>query len=435
MREKKTAAAVSESVPSAGREATRQMAPSSPDSDADSHDLESAPEPQSETVQHPVRLAPISNANSYTPVLASVLSPPIPVRGTDGTVRLAYELRVANATGVEMAIAGLSVLDPQNSDSVVASFAQDDVAANLFIPGCAEPTNVLGPAQSGLLWVNLTFPSIEAVPPVLDHLITVTTKAPQGLLTGKSIERVARSEVNLDAPVVIGPPVEGDRWIALGACCDSYHRFSAISLNGEWRLAERFAIDWVRVDKNYRLVSGDPKKNRNYPQYGSKLIAVADGVVLKVLDGVREQTPGKPRKDLTVETASGNYVMLDVGNGLVALYAHMKRGSVAVREGESVHRGQLIGLLGNSGNSDAPHLHFHLMAGRLALASDGVPYVIDSFLLKGRAVSSDDLISQLKTPAVPVEIQPVEDMGERKNLMPSNLSFIEFPSRPGDEKH
>jgi hypothetical protein len=61
--------------------------------------------------------------------------------------------------------------------------------------------------------------------------------------------------------------------------------------------------------------------------------------------------------------------------------------------------------------------------------------VIDSFMLKGRAVSSDDLISQLKTPAVPIEIQPVEDMGERRNLMPSNLSVIEFPSRPGDEKH
>ena len=162
---------------------------------------------------------------------------------------------------------------------------------------------------------------------------------------------------------------------------------------------------------------------------------MAEGLVSKVRDGIRDGTPGKPHKGLTSETTSGNYVILDLGYGVAALYAHMKRGSIAVREGEWVRKGQPLGLIGNSGNSDAPHLHFQVMTGQLALASDGVPYVLDSFTLKGRVASSDDLATQMKNPAVPLEIQAVEDMGERKNLMPSNLSFIGFPGGTGDEKH
>ena len=425
-----------ESVPSVRVDAIGQLTAASAESggDADSLDSNNASETPAETPARPARLGPVSTSNVYTPLLASVVSSPIPMRGSDGTVRLAYELKVANATGVDVAIKGVNVLDPLNSDAVALSLSEEDVAANLLVPGSTGLTSVLGPGQSGLLCVNAVFPAIETVPAVLDHLITVSTEGTKGVSSARSVERIARTEVNLDVPVTIGPPVEGDRWIAVAGCCDSYHRFSAIPLNGEWRLAERFAIDWVRLDKHYRLVTGDPKTNRSYPQYGSRLIAVADGLVSKVQDGIRDGIPGRPHKGLTAETTSGNYVVLDLGYGLAALYAHLKRGSIVVREGEWVRKGQLLGLLGNSGNSDAPHLHFQVMAGQLALASDGVPYVIDSFTLKGRVVSSDDLVTQLKTPSVPVEIQTVEDMGERRDLMPSNLSFIEFPARSRDEK-
>lgn len=76
--------------------------------------------------------------------------------------------------------------------------------------------------------------------------------------------------------------------------------------------------------------------------------------------------------------------MLDLGNGFFAFYGHLQKGSVMVKRGDRVKRGQVLGRLGNSGNSSAPHLHFHIMNGPSVLGSDGLPYVIDRFRLAGQ---------------------------------------------------
>ena len=73
-----------------------------------------------------------------------------------------------------------------------------------------------------------------------------------------------------------------------------------------------------------------------------------------------------------------------LGNGFFAFYGHLQKGSVTVNRGERVKRGQVLGRLGNSGNSSAPHLHFHIMNGPSVLGSDGLPYVIDRFRLAGQ---------------------------------------------------
>ena len=66
---------------------------------------------------------------------------------------------------------------------------------------------------------------------------------------------------------------------------------------------------------------------------------------------------------------------------VIALYAHLQPRSLKVRSGDRVRRGQVLGLVGNSGNSVAPHLHFHVMDGPSPLDSNGLPYLIDSFLV------------------------------------------------------
>ena len=75
---------------------------------------------------------------------------------------------------------------------------------------------------------------------------------------------------------------------------------------------------------------------------------------------------------------SFNYVILALGNGGLAFYAHLQPGRLRVKPGDRVRRGQVLGLLGNSGNSDAPHLHFHISDAN-SLESEGLPYVFDSF--------------------------------------------------------
>jgi len=84
---------------------------------------------------------------------------------------------------------------------------------------------------------------------------------------------------------------------------------------------------------------------------------------------------------MTLETIGGNYVILDLGESRYALYGHLMPGSLRVKPGDRVRHGEVIGRLGNSGNSTGPHLHFHLSDRNQPLAAEGLPYVIDSWEL------------------------------------------------------
>jgi murein DD-endopeptidase MepM/ murein hydrolase activator NlpD len=110
------------------------------------------------------------------------------------------------------------------------------------------------------------------------------------------------------------------------------------------------------------------------------VLAVADAVVVKVIDGVAQNQPPNiaPGVAFDPEQALGNSVVLALPGHLFATYAHMQPGSLKVKSGDRVRRGQVLGLIGNSGNATGPHLHFHLATGP-GLSGEGVPYEIDAF--------------------------------------------------------
>jgi len=365
--------------------------------------------------------------DELTPVLSSVLSVPQPVLQSDGHWKLAYELDLTNASDSPLTIDNIEVLAPGRDDAIVASIAADLIAPNLALPG-GQKSATLGPAQAGLLFVNLTFDRPGEIPAKLVHNITVTISNPRGSMPPQSVEhRVGPTNVLLAAPIVIGPPLRGDRWIAGASCCDSYHRRAALPINGRRFLAQRFAIDWIRIDSEHRLASGDPARNESYPQFGAEALAVANATVVHVTDDIPQQAPGSFPSGVTIATADGNSVVLDLGGGHFALYAHFQPASIRVHEGQHVKRGQVLGLVGNSGNSDAPHLHFHVMDGPSPLASNGQPYVIDAFELQGQAVSADDLESQLKKAQEPIEIVPESGPAQRTKELPADLTVVRFP--------
>ena len=103
-------------------------------------------------------------------------------------------------------------------------------------------------------------------------------------------------------------------------------------------------------------------------------------------DGQPDQAPGKMPADLPFSKLPGNHVVIGMKGGFSAVYAHLKPGSVRVNVGDKVQAGNVIGLLGNSGASLAPHLHFHIVNGPSPITSDGYPYVIKSF---GLAATGD----------------------------------------------
>ena len=158
---------------------------------------------------------------------------------------------------------------------------------------------------------------------------------------------------------------------------DSGHRRALIATEGSARIAQRFGIDWVQRHPAGGTFQGDAKDNKSYRAYGAEVLAVANGLVVATKDGIPENVPGITSRavPITSETVGGNHIVLDLGGGRYAFYAHFQPGSLKVKVGDRVTRGQVIGLVGNSGNSTEPHLHFHISDGVSPLGSEGLPYV------------------------------------------------------------
>jgi murein DD-endopeptidase MepM/ murein hydrolase activator NlpD len=149
-------------------------------------------------------------------------------------------------------------------------------------------------------------------------------------------------------------------------------------------LAQRYAIDWIQFGKNGELATGEGEENRDYASYGAEVLAVGSGRITGIKDGIMENKPMSLAVPITLETVAGNFVTLDLGGGRYAHYAHLQPGSLRVKVGDRVKTGQVLGLLGNSGNSDAPHLHFQITDGPAFAASEGLPYLFRSFVEEGQ---------------------------------------------------
>jgi murein DD-endopeptidase MepM/ murein hydrolase activator NlpD len=181
--------------------------------------------------------------------------------------------------------------------------------------------------------------------------------------------------------------LRGSEWLAgNGPSATSAHRRALIPVAGGAHIAQRFAIDFLQLREDGRSFTGDQKDNKNYRCYGADVLAVADGTVVAVKDGIPENIPGPTSRavPITLETVGGNHIILDLGNGHFAFYAHLQPGSLKVKVGDKVRSGQVLALVGNSGNSTEPHLHFHISNGNSPLGSEGIPYVFRSFEVQGK---------------------------------------------------
>jgi hypothetical protein len=201
--------------------------------------------------------------------------------------------------------------------------------------------------------------------------------------------------------VVVGPPLHGGDWlVGNGPSNESGHRRALIPIGAMPVIAQRFAFDYVRVDTAGRSFSGDRLRNASYYAEGNEAIAVADGIVVETKDSIPENIPGPQSRavPITLETVGGNHVILDIGGGHYAFYAHLRPGSLRVRTGDHVRRGQVIGLVGNSGNSTEPHLHFHVADANSPLGAEGIPYLLESFEVVGRCRGLFTDCTRLATP-------------------------------------
>ena len=350
-----------------------------------------------------------------TMIMASVLSPPVPVDLADRKVHLVYEVLVTNLSRKDWTLEKLNVFDIDDPGAPLASFAGEDLKAIMQVPGAKETSTTLGPGQVGIIYLEFTVRP-ERTPATLGHEFHSSSGALRLLLT----------EVT-GSPVAIGPPMSGDGWLAVNVLGSSDHRRSLAAINGALYIAQRFAVDWVQADAEGYVIRGDVSVNENWVCYGADLLAVEDGTVVVAVDGVPDETAGLTPTVGHIEELGGNYIILDIGDGFYVTYAHLRPGSLLVSEGDRVRKGQVIGKLGNSGNSSGPHLHFHVARGLspLILGADGVPFVFDGFELQGQipAGSLDRALEE----GTPVEIVTPEDaIGERSGQMPADLTVMKL---------
>lgn len=365
-------------------------------------------------------------AEQYTAIIQAVPSPPRWFTGADGRVHLVYELLLTNTIPLPVTVTAVEVLDAGRGDTVAILSDAVLTAAMSSLAGDEVAATTLPPSTVGVVWFDLPFADRTALPATVEHRVTL--ELPPGEGVPPSITATGgRADVDHRSPVVLGPPLLGPGWLAAGSCCDGPHRRAFQAVNSRLYLSQRFAIDFNLLDAQGRIAVAPLSVNTNHAGYGRPVIAVADATVVTAFDGIPDQIEGD-HYPLTIENTPGNHVVLDLGEGRFAFYAHLRPGTVAVRMGERVHRGQQIGELGNSGSSHGAHLHFHVMDGPSPLAANGLPYAFDAFDLSGHGPPLAE-IETLYEAGLPLPID-ARGAGPRRDALPLGGDVVTFPGQP-----
>ncbi|MFH1160911.1 MAG: M23 family metallopeptidase [bacterium] len=190
-----------------------------------------------------------------------------------------------------------------------------------------------------------------------------------------------------ESPVRISSPVKGEMMLLENQSTRGLHFRILLFTGGKLWRPERFAFDSRKYNEEFKFYEGDPKVNESYFNYGDTLYAVADGVVVTLVDGLPENHGDAMNVVFYsfIEFA-GNYLVLDIGGGHFAGYAHIVPNSFLVQAGDQVKEGDPVALLGNSGNSTDPHLHFQITDGPDFIYSNGVTFVLKRYIKIGDPV-------------------------------------------------
>lgn len=314
---------------------------------------------------------------------------------------LAYELELTNKSKNNINIRELRIFD--NNNNLVKKYDN----YNLQIS-----TKTLDADAKILIYIWLEFPKESRVPTKLTHRINIVNNSEKIIFQGLSLE------IPNIKPTILGTPFKDKAtWFAANApSATSKHRTSMPS--------QRFAVDWMSIDDNGRAFKNNGEKLDDWNGYGKDVVAVADGTIVLMQDNIPENIPGSHRAvPINATTIGGNFLSLELASGEFVVYAHLIPGSLVVQPGDRVQKGQILAKLGNSGNSDAPHLHLHVSNKPEPLQGQGLAYVHEYFETIG---SNDNLYTIIAGGDVFNSMIFSKNQSLRSLEMPAENSIVKF---------
>jgi hypothetical protein len=329
------------------------------------------------TFQSCTESTPLPTPPEETAIQLKVTFAPIEVKTTDGKITLLYSVETANFEKDGYKLMDFQVTNSANGKMLCAL---SDTGKYLLIHK---------PIAGGIPEHLYSYPlDVHATYRFSVGLILNPADVPQKImhrlvLLKDSKERIIESAetfVSKGPVAVISPPLKGEGFLSActTALTDNHHPTYQISYKGITTVPERFCVDWLKVDSNGNYFHGDKNTCTNWYVYGQNVYAASSGQVVFVNDGLPDQSPvGSVSSDINIFNGTGNTVVISSGVSYT-LYGHMIPNSIVVKTGQYVTVGQLIGKVGNSGNSSAPHLHFGVHTEFPYYNSEGLPYYIDS---------------------------------------------------------
>ena len=292
---------------------------------------------------------------------------------------LSYEICICNYGNLKAELTELSLVNVAAPKQSLFTLANQKLLNRTERPG-SKDKNTLTIAGNQFLIVKVDAdigPSSSPAKTVfhrLKLLLSRGTKKKEFVLEGAMFDAPSATKL------VIGFPVRQGTWLNIGTS----HRDSRFFTSGSQTSAQRFACDLSKLsdEGNFARSNKEWKKNETWLSYGQDVISVADGKVIDVVNGIRDNVPfsDQPATKITRQTIGGNSVFVDIGGNKFAYYAHLQPNSITVKKGDTVKKGQLLGKLGNSGQTTGPHLHFHICNdGRDPFSGEGVPFLFEKF--------------------------------------------------------
>ena len=277
-------------------------------------------------------------AQPAAPLIQSVdLAVPVAPVGfrQSGRMHLAYELHITNFLQTEVSLAAVTVRD--GDGQVLAQYNDTWLQRRMTRPGLpnSHPTpHLVAPGLRAIvnLWVAL--PPGTAFVKSMSHTVELDVIRPAETIRTRAIGGAVTPAYwpvpELDAPLRGGP------WIAIyDPMLKGGHRTAIYTLDGRARIPGRFAIDFISFPQSGALPAARAADSNGF---GAEVLAVADGTITIAVDGVPDAAP----PPIPLEQASGNHIAIDVGEGRFAFYEHLQLGSVGVKAGDRVTRGQVI---------------------------------------------------------------------------------------------